>query len=324
MAGVLTRNLVLQKAKVDDIRRVQKLNICAAQLQDIGVLRSASSVQTLSLSVNDIHELGALSSCVRLHELYLRKNQISDINQVLHLSRLRNLQVLNLSDNPVSHDPNYRYFVIAAIPSLVRLDDVNISDEERAAALNIFPQLTRFAPPLSQYAEPLDGHHYMPAPPVPASDARHHAKPQNPQTGSSASPMWNSGAGNAGGGHNHNNNKHTEGLAHHEPRRGSLGSVESRRASGFGANMQANSPAKMAGAGGVQSRQSKAASPQARSHVGHSPTAGEVTVVFWDRARRVWCRQSRFCARSCRNLASMRCVVFSADRITDTAQPAAH
>ncbi|CAG9582686.1 conserved hypothetical protein [Leishmania major strain Friedlin] len=157
MAGVLTLNLVLQRSKTDDIRRVQKLNVCASQIQDIGVLRQAVALEVLSMSLNDISELGALSNCRRLAEVYLRKNQIRDINQVLHLSRLPCLEVLNLVDNPITRDPNYRRFVVAAIPSLERLDDRDITDEERDNALAVFPQLLSFAPPPSKYAQPLEG-----------------------------------------------------------------------------------------------------------------------------------------------------------------------
>ncbi|AYU83136.1 LRRcap domain-containing protein [Leishmania donovani] len=157
MAGVLTLNLVLQRSKTDDIRRVQKLNVCASQIQDIGVLRQAVALEVLSMSLNDISELGALSNCRRLAEVHLRKNQIRDINQVLHLSRLPCLEVLNLVDNPITRDPNYRRFVVAAIPSLERLDDRDITDEERNNALAVFPQLLSFAPPPSKYAQPLEG-----------------------------------------------------------------------------------------------------------------------------------------------------------------------
>ncbi|CAJ1012255.1 putative Leucine-rich repeat/Leucine Rich repeat [Leishmania naiffi] len=157
MAGVLTLNLVLQKSKTDDIRRVRKLNVCASQIQDIGVLRQAVALEVLSMSLNDISELGALSNCHRLTEVHLRKNQIRDINQVLHLSRLSSLEVLNLSDNPISRDPNYRRFVVAAIPSLERFDDRDITDEERDSALAVFPQLLSFAPPPSRYAQPMEG-----------------------------------------------------------------------------------------------------------------------------------------------------------------------
>ncbi|KAG5467460.1 hypothetical protein CUR178_01103 [Leishmania enriettii] len=157
MAGVLTLNLVLQKSKTDDIRRVRKLNVCASQIQDIGVLRQAVVLEVLSMSLNEISELGALSNCRRLVEVYLRRNLIRDINQVLHLSRLPCLEVLSLAENPISRDPNYRRFVVAAIPSLERLDDRVITDEERESALAVFPQLLSFAPPPSKYAQPVEG-----------------------------------------------------------------------------------------------------------------------------------------------------------------------
>ncbi|CAD2216700.1 hypothetical protein AGDE_09987 [Angomonas deanei] len=157
MAGILTQNLVLQKSKIDDMYRVQKLNVCAAQLQDIGIVRQAANLEVLSLSLNEISEIGAISNCKYLRELYLRRNQIRDINQILHLTRLPYLEVVNLSDNPICRDPNYRKFVIAAIPSLEKLDDIEITDNERDEALRVFPELTVFAPPASPYAEPMEG-----------------------------------------------------------------------------------------------------------------------------------------------------------------------
>ncbi|KPA86376.1 hypothetical protein ABB37_00566 [Leptomonas pyrrhocoris] len=196
MAGVLTLNLVLQKSKVDDIHRIQKLNICAAQLQDIGVLCQAANIEVLSMSLNEISEIGAISNCRRLVELYLRKNYIRDINQVLHLSRLPYLEVLNLSDNPISRDPNYRRFVIAAIPSLERLDDRDITDEERDDALRVFPQLLSFAPPPSKYAQATEG--YV----APTVEERHAQAQAARHTGGNTGPTLksrqNANIGNAG------------------------------------------------------------------------------------------------------------------------------
>ncbi|CAJ1035020.1 Leucine-rich repeat, putative [Leishmania lindenbergi] len=188
MAGVLTLNLVLQKSKTDDIRRVRKLNVCASQIQDIGVLRQAVALEVLSMSLNDISELGALSNCHRLTEIHLRKNQIRDINQVLHLSRLSSLEVLNLSDNPISRDPNYRRFVVAAIPSLERFDDRDITDEERDSALAVFPQLLSFAPPPSRYAQPMEGI----APPT-IQERQAHAQASRMYARSSSATMFAAG-----------------------------------------------------------------------------------------------------------------------------------
>ncbi|RNF26616.1 leucine rich repeat protein [Trypanosoma conorhini] len=157
MAGVLTENLVLQKTKVDNIQRVRKLNVCAAQLSDIGVLRRAINLEVLSLSLNEVSELGVLENCRRLCELYLRKNRVEDLNQVLHLCDSNYLTVLNLSENPICQDPNYRRFVIAAIASLRRLDDVDILPQEREEAYRVFPNLRTIAPPPSMYCDPAKG-----------------------------------------------------------------------------------------------------------------------------------------------------------------------
>ncbi|KEG12364.1 leucine rich repeat protein [Trypanosoma grayi] len=157
MAGVLTENLVLQKTKVDSIQRVRKLNVCAAQLTDIGVLRRACNLEVLSLSLNELGELGVLENCRRLCELYLRKNRVEDLNQVLHLSDSPQLAVLNLAENPICQDPNYRRFVIAAVGSLKRLDDIDILPQEREEAYRVFPNLHAIAPPPSMYCDAVKG-----------------------------------------------------------------------------------------------------------------------------------------------------------------------
>lgn len=164
MAGVLTLNLVYQKARTDEVDRIRKLNVCGSSLQDIGVLRHVKNLEVLSLSVNEIEELGALSDLPLLTELYLRRNHVRELNQVLHLSRLRNLRLLNLSDNPICRDPNYRRFVIAAIPSLQNLDDKDIHGEERRAAQHVFPDLCHFVPPSSAYSEFEGGSYAAPQP----------------------------------------------------------------------------------------------------------------------------------------------------------------
>jgi hypothetical protein len=148
MAGILTANLVLQKTKLDNLKHVRKLNVCGVHVSDISVLRDAKNVEVLSLSVNEIQDLEPLAACTNLREVYLRRNDISDVTQVLHLSRLPFLSSLTLSDNPVSVDPNYRKFCVAALPSLVKFDDVDVSPAERADAEYSFPDLAYASPPV--------------------------------------------------------------------------------------------------------------------------------------------------------------------------------
>lgn len=130
----LSAALIYQKTKQAELSQVKNLNIWGASLENISILRQCSNVETLSLSVNNISQLADLQGLYQLKELYLRKNQVSDLRQVMYLSRLPNLQVLWLSDNPIEQDPNYRLYVIRACPHLTRLDEKDVSDDEKAMA----------------------------------------------------------------------------------------------------------------------------------------------------------------------------------------------
>lgn len=65
-----------------------------------------------------------------------RRNQVADLKEILHLRKLKNLQVLWLSENPVTKNPNYRLFCVKNLPNLIKLDDKNITREERDMAAN--------------------------------------------------------------------------------------------------------------------------------------------------------------------------------------------
>jgi len=58
------------------------------------------------------------------------------LKEILHLRKLKNLQVLWLSENPVAKNPQYRLFCVKNLPNLIKLDDKNISPEEREMARN--------------------------------------------------------------------------------------------------------------------------------------------------------------------------------------------
>jgi Leucine-rich repeat (LRR) protein len=92
------------------------------------------NLEVLSLSVNKISTLKDFATCQKLQELYLRKNNITDITEVRYLTNLPNLKVLWLWDNPCAEAANYREIVINALPNLVKLDNTNITSEEKINA----------------------------------------------------------------------------------------------------------------------------------------------------------------------------------------------
>eukprot|EP01064_Diplonema_japonicum_P004920 TRINITY_DN13248_c0_g1_i2.p1 TRINITY_DN13248_c0_g1~~TRINITY_DN13248_c0_g1_i2.p1 ORF type:complete len:172 (+),score=25.76 TRINITY_DN13248_c0_g1_i2:61-576(+) len=109
------------------------------------------NVIVLSLSVNKISSLSDFSNCRGLVELYLRKNEIANLEDVYHLRKLPKLKILWLCDNPCATHYMYRPFVIRTLPQLEKLDNVDITPEERAECNKIpmseFEAVTRSSPP---------------------------------------------------------------------------------------------------------------------------------------------------------------------------------
>jgi len=66
-------------------------------------------------------------------------NRLSNLDKFLKfLSRFAFIEYLNLSGNPLAEEPDYRFKVIKALPSLKVLDKHIISVVERIKAENLF------------------------------------------------------------------------------------------------------------------------------------------------------------------------------------------
>lgn len=89
------------------------------------------NLEVVSLSVNKITTLADFANCYKIQELYLRKNLIADLSEIQHLTNLKNLRVLWLSDNPCSNDQLYRATIIKCLPQLKKIDSHEITDDER-------------------------------------------------------------------------------------------------------------------------------------------------------------------------------------------------
>ena len=92
------------------------------------------SLEVLSLSVNNIHSLKEIGECTNLQELYIRRNNVDDLAEIGHLSALPKLRILWLAENPVAAQPGYRKIVIRTLRHLQKLDNQDITYEERQAA----------------------------------------------------------------------------------------------------------------------------------------------------------------------------------------------
>jgi hypothetical protein len=137
MGKPLSEDLIKMRGKTDNLALIENLNLWGSELNDVSLLRDVPNVRILSLSVNHLDTLKYFASLTKLQELYMRRNAIKSLSEINYLTRLKDLRILWLSENPICSIPFYREFVIKSLPSLTKLDDKAITDDERRYAASI-------------------------------------------------------------------------------------------------------------------------------------------------------------------------------------------
>ncbi|NWV11239.1 CU002 protein, partial [Ptilonorhynchus violaceus] len=119
----------------------------------ISICRDLPNIEVITFSVNGISDLEPLHQCQNLSELYLRRNNISSLDELFYLKTLPRLRVLWLAENPCcGPDPHrYRMTVLRTLPSLQRLDNQAVTEEELSQALVDGVEIT--APPARRSVE---------------------------------------------------------------------------------------------------------------------------------------------------------------------------
>ena len=130
----MTPDLISAKTRCDNLLLIKNLNLWGNEIEDVRLLRQMPNIEILSLSVNRISSLKEFANCKKLQELFLRKNNISDLEELRYLIDLPDLRILWLLDNPCSEQENYREIVISTLPNIRKLDNNDVTVEERKHA----------------------------------------------------------------------------------------------------------------------------------------------------------------------------------------------
>jgi len=160
-SGILLEQTVLARTNCAQLDLVRSLSCYGMQLRDVSVAARLVSCEMISMVSNELTSLAPFASCHALVELFLRRNAIADPAELLHLSRLRWLRTLWLSQNPIAARADYRRLVRSAAPQLQQLDNAALDDESEAgqAAASASPAgaapqtLWEPAPPTSPFRE---------------------------------------------------------------------------------------------------------------------------------------------------------------------------
>ena len=124
MSYKLTKDLILSRLATDNLDSIKTLNLWGNNIEDISIISEMPSLEIISLSNNNIKDIKALKNLKNLKELYLQDNNISDFNQIDYLKNCKKLEILNLSENPISKQQNYRQNILNILPNLKKLDDL--------------------------------------------------------------------------------------------------------------------------------------------------------------------------------------------------------
>ena len=82
-------------------------------------------LEIIFLSMNHIKDLSVFCNLKNVKELYLKDNKITDFNQIEYLRNCKKLEILDLIDNPISKQPNYRQKILEILPFLKKLDELD-------------------------------------------------------------------------------------------------------------------------------------------------------------------------------------------------------
>ncbi|XP_067854535.1 leucine-rich repeat-containing protein 72 isoform X1 [Heptranchias perlo] len=127
---------------LSDFKQLKYLWLNHNKIKHLNFLRTNSHLKELYLHNNLLTDItGALKHLKSLHILMLQNNWLTKVEQTItEFRNLRWMHTLNLFNNPLTQDHDYRLYAIYHLPSLQLLDRQEISQRERDAAFGLWNQ----------------------------------------------------------------------------------------------------------------------------------------------------------------------------------------
>jgi len=110
---------------------LKKLYISQNRISSLTPLSNIKTLETLHIRENEIVNLAGLLELENLIEVNLRQNLIADMAEFDHLIRAKKLLKISVIDNPVNDDEEIRIRLLLKIGSLLRINKLEVSEEER-------------------------------------------------------------------------------------------------------------------------------------------------------------------------------------------------
>ena len=114
-------------------QRLTVLWISRSGLEDLAGIGSLLRLRELYASYNEVADVSPLAELDDLRVVDLEGNRVADPDAPDYLGMCPKLTSVTLEGNPLSRVKHYRRLVARAMPGLRALDDVDVSEEDRAA-----------------------------------------------------------------------------------------------------------------------------------------------------------------------------------------------
>ncbi|KAH9503987.1 Dynein regulatory complex subunit 3 [Bulinus truncatus] len=137
--GSLTRlqldNNIIEKIEgLDALVNLEWLDLSFNNIEVIEGLENLTKLQDLTLYNNHISKIENLDAQKNLHVFSIGNNEIKDLKDIQYLRRFPNLKTLNIANNPVSSEENFKLYVAAFLSNLEFLDYRLLDQQTKAVA----------------------------------------------------------------------------------------------------------------------------------------------------------------------------------------------
>ncbi|XP_063054941.1 centrosomal protein of 72 kDa isoform X2 [Engraulis encrasicolus] len=136
----IREKLQLHHNVLADVRTLCLPGDIEGKISHLGIsLKKFVRLKTLDLSYNALVSVSGIEHLKELEKLNLYFNKISAPQEVMTISRMKSLKVVDLRLNPVvNKHPEYRLHLVHSLCQLRKLDDCPVRDRERKVALMHF------------------------------------------------------------------------------------------------------------------------------------------------------------------------------------------
>ncbi|XP_064532018.1 leucine-rich repeat-containing protein 72 [Pseudopipra pipra] len=136
----LARQGLRSVPSLSQFNRLKYLWLNNNKIQDLNFLIKNYCLTELYLNNNELTDIsGALKHLCSLQILFLHNNELKKLGKtVKELKGMISLHTLNLFQNPLAYDPDYRLYVIYILPSVQLLDRKLVTQRERESAFHLY------------------------------------------------------------------------------------------------------------------------------------------------------------------------------------------